>query len=629
MTFRSLYIQFFLLFLIFGFLIVSVIYVVNSNILRFELKEHEYNSTKNSYKFENKYLSKIIDEGKRNIDNILEEKIFINFIEDSKYKDSVETLFYNYASSKDEILQLRFIDLDGNELIRVQKYYTNQKPEILKIEQLQNKKNSKYMADALKMTVNDFFISELNLNSEFGKIQIPYYPTIRIIKSVFSNNGEKRGLLVLNLNLKSFIQSLEEFGHLKVYLIDKDGNYLFHPESSKRWSKDLKTNFNFKNEFRNFDFEAISKNDEYNKDFLYSYSLETVANNNQDLKLIFFLDEKYLTEILGNSNTLLISIIIPFVLILGLILAVYPSRIRSKLEDSLLKIKENTKITNRYIPISITNEKGIIIYVNDAFCDLTGYEKDELIGFTHSKLKSDNIQKETYNSLWKTIKDGKVWEGELENKKKNGQTYWINMKITPKKNLKNDSYEYVSFSYNISDKKLIEKLAKTDSLTNLANRNRINEELEKAMYNVSRYNEEVSIMILDIDFFKAVNDKFGHNVGDNLLVEFSNILKDSTRKSDLVGRWGGEEFIIIAPNTNIEAMKTLALKIKDNVENLKFKYVNRKTCCIGFTQIQKEDKKIEQVIERADNYLYIAKENGRNKAIGDNIELSFKNNYVI
>ena len=606
-----------------------MIYVVNSNILRFELKEHEYNSTKNSYKFENKYLSKIIDEGKRNIDNILDEKVFINFIEDSKYKDSVETLFYNYASSKDEILQLRFIDLDGNELIRVQKYYTNQKPEILKIEQLQNKKNSKYMADALKMTVNDFFISELNLNSEFGKIQIPYYPTIRIIKSVFNKSGEKKGLLVLNLNLKSFIQSLEEFGHLKVYLIDKDGNYLFHPDSSKRWSKDLKTNFNFKNEFRNFDFEAISKNDEYNKDFLYSYSLETVANNNQELKLIFFLDEKYLTEILGNSNKLLISIIIPFVLILGLALAIYPSRIRSKLEDSLLKIKENTKITNKYIPISITNEKGIIIYVNDAFCDLTGYEKDELVGFTHSKLKSDNISKDVHQNLWNTIQKGNVWEGELENKKKNGQTYWINMKITPKKNLKNDTYEYISFSYNISDKKLIEKLAKTDSLTNLANRNRINEELEKAMYNVSRYNEKVSIMIIDIDFFKKVNDKYGHNVGDNLLVEFSNILKDSTRKSDLVGRWGGEEFIIIAPNTNIEAMKTLALKIKDNVENFKFKYVNRKTCCIGFTQIQQEDKNIKQVIERADNYLYIAKENGRNKAIGDNAELSFKNNYVI
>ena len=118
----------------------------------------------------------------------------------------------------------------------------------------------------------------------------------------------------------------------------------------------------------------------------------------------------------------------------------------------------------------------------------------------------------------------------------------------------------------LSNKKL-EKLATIDVLTNLFNRVKLNDTLENEINRANRFEHDLGIIILDIDNFKLTNDTYGHNVGDKVLEEFGYILKSQVRLTDIVGRWGGEEFVIICPETNIQGMKNVTEQLRTTIEN--------------------------------------------------------------
>jgi len=633
--YRNLYLKFFFLFLFFGIFIVFSVYIINSSVLKNTVNSIKSNFTDSYFNVQTYNLRNSLDEAKSNLLTIINEQEFQRYInnnnnnnKDDEYK--LNHIFYDYASSKNEILQLRYIDINGNEKIRIQKYDSKKNAEIISKDRLQNKKNRTYFKETINLEKGDFFVSNFNLNKEFGKVQNPIQPTLRISTCIYDKNNTKKGILILNINMNNFVNIFKKFENFNSYLIDKNGNFILHPDSNKQFTNDFKTNFNIKNEFDEIIAVKILTQNSYKSDFIFSYSLENIIENKQGLKIIYISHDPYIKNILKESNYKLLQIIIPLTLILGLILAIYPTRIREKLLLALAKNKRNSKIIDKYIPVSITDNKGIIIEVNEAFCNLTGYTSEELLGQSHGMLKSGNLDKELYEDLWETLKENKSWNGELENIKKNGQLYWIDMYIEPRYNKDTLQTEYMSISQNITDKKLIEKLSQTDHLTNLHNRKRIDEELEKSLYNVKRYNENISIMMLDIDYFKLVNDKYGHNVGDSVLVEFSNTLKNSIRKSDIIGRWGGEEFMIISSNTSKEEIRILANKIKDNISNFNFKIVGHKTVSIGYTQIKGSDSDFHSFLKRADNALYRAKENGRDRIESDEvINQKEVNNFMI
>lgn len=158
----------------------------------------------------------------------------------------------------------------------------------------------------------------------------------------------------------------------------------------------------------------------------------------------------------------------------------------------------------------------------------------------------------------------------------------------------------------------LERLSITDKLTNIYNRIKLDKTVFEQINLAKRYKQEFAIMIIDIDYFKKVNDTFGHQIGDTTLVEIANILKTNVRESDTVGRWGGEEFVIICPHTNLDGIKILANNIREKIENHSFPVIGNKTASFGVTVYQDEDN-IESLIARADEALYNAKNNGRNK----------------
>lgn len=161
----------------------------------------------------------------------------------------------------------------------------------------------------------------------------------------------------------------------------------------------------------------------------------------------------------------------------------------------------------------------------------------------------------------------------------------------------------------------LDRLSKTDQLTKLNNRMHLDAELNKFIFLSSkslREKERVfSVLLLDVDFFKIVNDNYGHLVGDEVLINLSTLLKNSLRPTDIVGRWGGEEFLILIPDSNFNIAMNVAEKIRKTVEDYCFPENLKLTCSIGISNFQSTDTP-HSIISRVDRALYIAKNNGRN-----------------
>ena len=156
------------------------------------------------------------------------------------------------------------------------------------------------------------------------------------------------------------------------------------------------------------------------------------------------------------------------------------------------------------------------------------------------------------------------------------------------------------------------RIAAEDSLTRLYNRRKINELIQHEIERSERYKKGFSVIIMDIDYFKRVNDRHGHLAGDELLKVFAQILLDTIRHTDEVGRWGGEEFVVLCPETNMDGACLLADKIRQKIEDSTFNDYGKQTASFGIACYQEGDT-IDSIISHADEALYIAKNAGRNR----------------
>lgn len=165
------------------------------------------------------------------------------------------------------------------------------------------------------------------------------------------------------------------------------------------------------------------------------------------------------------------------------------------------------------------------------------------------------------------------------------------------------------------------RLAETDKLTQIYNRLKLDEILQREINICRRYHTDLSIILLDLDHFKQVNDKYGHIAGDNVLVHLADTLKKNTRINDAIGRWGGEEFLVILPHTNIEEACKAAEKLRVVVEKEVFPVIGHQTCSFGVTNYFSGDNN-DKLLLRADMALYKAKKSGRNRVMRYSLDLN-------
>ncbi len=279
------------------------------------------------------------------------------------------------------------------------------------------------------------------------------------------------------------------------------------------------------------------------------------------------------------------------------------------------------------LAILITDDAGNIIYVNQVFVSLTGYVFEEVAGKTPRMLSAGETSSEIYRELWKTIRSGQVWQGELYNRRKTGRTYWESISIAPIKDssgrithfigIWNDSTERKENEERVAGNlKEFEHQSRTDELTGQYNRRYILEELEKEVERAKRYDRRLSGMMIDVDDFKMINDRYGHLIGDRVLKAFAAVISKSIRKVDILGRYGGDEFLVILPEAALETAKLVAQRIQKNLSEYEQNVLGelgKLTASIGLIAFDSASEAIRSAfIERIDQALLKSKQAGKN-----------------
>lgn len=271
----------------------------------------------------------------------------------------------------------------------------------------------------------------------------------------------------------------------------------------------------------------------------------------------------------------------------------------------------HSKLIEEHVALSITDTKGIITYATDAFCELTGYSADELIGKTHSIIKHPDMEDDVFKSMWFRLKKKHKWKGKIKNRKKDGGEFIAKTEIIPYIDENGEVLEYVAIRHDITDK----ELSNIDPLTDIYNRRYYQTIIDDILDKES----ELSMMVLDIDHFKKINDKYGHSFGDLVLKEVAGMLCKNLRTKDICIRWGGEEFLILLPETKLEKATDIAQRIRNNIKTISLlerdhqEYVGIK-CSIGVTQLNTQDSE-SSFFNRADKNLYEAKSSGRDMVV--------------
>lgn len=288
--------------------------------------------------------------------------------------------------------------------------------------------------------------------------------------------------------------------------------------------------------------------------------------------------------------------------------------------SDIMSMKKEVKLLNQAIKqmgelVRITDRDGIITFVNDALLCHTGYKEDELLGKNVSILKSGEHESSLFKELWDTVLAGETFRGVFINRKKDNTFYHEEQIITPIFNEEHEIEHFIATGSDITQRiemeKELKKFATIDTLTGIYNRRKIDKEIEIEISRANRHTHGFTLLMLDIDNFKTINDTYGHDIGDSVLKEFTALVLSHIRKSDRFGRWGGEEFMITLPESNIENIKIFGEKLRESVEKYKFKGIQKLTVSIGFTIFKENDTKMD-IIKRADLAMYQVKESGRN-----------------
>ncbi|KGX86613.1 diguanylate cyclase [Pontibacillus litoralis JSM 072002] len=259
--------------------------------------------------------------------------------------------------------------------------------------------------------------------------------------------------------------------------------------------------------------------------------------------------------------------------------------------------------------IAITNRQGVITYANQMFCDISQYKQEELIGQTHRIIHSNHHSKEFFKDIWRTICEGNVWKGEIKNRAKDGSHYWVDTTIVPILDHNQKPYQYVAIRHNITKSKEMEesreRLANYDPLTQLPNRYNVSQYLARALRDV-RIGKQLAVMFVDFDGFKLYNDTYGHSFGDELLKSVAERLQETVAKYGKIGRYAGDEFLIIVNNTDRKNVERIAKRINKEFET-PFIVMGRElfiTLSIGISLYPFDGLDSETLIKNADTAMY-------------------------
>lgn len=296
---------------------------------------------------------------------------------------------------------------------------------------------------------------------------------------------------------------------------------------------------------------------------------------------------------------------------------------RKYVEEALRASEEKFKAIIETSPdgIAISTLDGIVEFATEKSYSMWGLASvEECIGRNILEFIHESHQQKAIYYVTEMINGNLTGAAEYLMVKKDGSLFYCEVNANILRDKNNNPIGVLYMERDVTERKHLEEelkdLATKDQLTGIYNRRKIDEVLMKEKAQAETRDHHLAVIMVDIDMFKLVNDQYGHLVGDQVLTEVTSILSQGIRSIDVLGRWGGEEFIIICTDTDLKGAVVLAEKLRQMIANHDFQMVGKKTCSFGVAQLRK-DETIDSLLIRSDQALYRAKDQGRNRVVTD------------
>ena len=618
----------FLAFLVYGFFVFVTVEFVNYSFDRKYIVKQWIDNAK-SYAYKVQKDTRRFAWGHRRILEVLQEsEIFTKHYKPQEpISPLLNTLFLDLAKTQDDIMQLRFIDNDGNERIRVDRIRSQAPVFLVKPQDLQNKKDRYYFQETMALKAGEIWYSKIDLNMEHGKIEYPLKPVLRVATPV-EIDGKRVGMFIVNIFAKQFLKSIMQTSMFDVYLIDSDGHILVEPTHQHCWQHYLPQNRAYKPPFAE-KLQDIIHAKKYATNNFYARALQMDSKENLHVVVMLkpeFIERSYKEQLRKFALSLSLTLLVG--LVLSLPFTRYFDVLTKKLDQLNTRLGEENKQKNELLLLFEigdavlfrwnNDEHWSIEYVSGSIERFSGYTKAEFesgeVEYAHLIEKDDLAQVSREVSEAVQTKQKFLTHEPYRIKSKDGSIKWVLDYTVLVYDEKNNLTSFLGYLWDMTEIKNsqeeLKHLARTDPLTKLYNRLYLDEMLTNQYFRFVRNDEVCSVIIIDIDHFKNINDTYGHFVGDDVLVEAAKLLKESIRINDIIGRWGGEEFLLILPHTDLKSAAQLAHKLRQNVKKHLFVQNIEVTISLGVAQLQKGID-VETWLIHADTALYDAKDAGR------------------
>ena len=348
----------------------------------------------NIYYEKNRIFDEFLNLSRNQLNSINKSNYFKEFL-DSGNEDKAKDLFLAIARSSHDIMQLRYIDKDGNEIIRIDRDKMGAPVSLIAKEKLQNKKNRYYFDNSLNMTSEEVWFSNLDLNMENKKVQVPFTPTIRAILPI-QKNGSFNGIIIVNYFMEDFLDTLKERSIYETILFDKYGNTLSHYEKEKSWGFYLDERYNLNLEYKK-EIDYALKNNQYEDKKVFIKKFDFNISN--DVYLLIKLKDSYLEE-LKKEQTKEYIVVSFIVFLLALIVSFFLSKLFNSMSRTISKTDNRLKETSVLVKLSYYkyNPKDKLITFDDNFFNLLAYENIEKRSYKFDELK-EFFNEEILNEL--------------------------------------------------------------------------------------------------------------------------------------------------------------------------------------------------------------------------------------
>jgi diguanylate cyclase (GGDEF)-like protein/PAS domain S-box-containing protein len=552
--------------------------------------------------------------------------------------------FVSFAVQKRIYNVIRLLDLEGMERIRVN--YTQGQARTVAADALQDKRDSYYFRDSHSLGRGELYISPIDLNVEYGKIEVPHVPVIRFATPVFDRHGVKRGILQLHYLAEPMLAHFDEMlagSRGRVALLSSAGYWIRSHDRRREWGFMFGNDFTFAaahprvwNHMQKHSSGTLRDSDAlfsfttiYPVSLIGGYSAAEVEDDHIGhhhidpqsyawrivSELPFSALRQHLYErIFGPAGLVWLLLLLAGASVMWIIAAHRSERRRMLAEIELhAKLYETTTEG-----VLITDADSNIVAVNDAFGAITGYDRDEVLGRNPRMLASGRHDRSFYQSMWSALQGDGHWEGEIYNRRKEGGLYIAWVRISSIRNQRGQVSNYICIFSDVTRRRLSEeelrKRAHHDPLTGLHNRLSFDERFNQELARARRTQARLGLLYIDLDAFKPINDRYGHRAGDAVLREVAARLKSVVREMDTVSRIGGDEFTVILPEIDQAAnVESIADGIERRLE-LPFPHAGRQLrigASIGVALFPDDGDSERELLAHADAAMYRVKR-GRN-----------------